>query len=107
MCGLIVIVAGLHLLQLSAKILDLAVAEVHELVALGICEMPCLEHPSHVRVNLLLNFIRELVDDIFIIPSWGCPTEKAPLPVEHYPLEGVDFLADVIIHCYFFFASKA
>ena len=99
--------AGLHLLHLAAKILDLAVAEVHELLGLGICEMPCLEHPSHVRVNLLLNLIQELVDDIFIIPSRGCPTEKTPLPVEHHPLEGFEFFADVVIHGYFFFASKA
>ena len=99
--------AGFHLLQLAAKILDLAVAEVHELLGLGICEIPCLDHPSHVRVNLLLNLIRELVDDIFIIPLGGCPTEKASLPVEHHPLEGFEFLVDVVIHDYFFFASKA
>ena len=103
----LIIMAGLHLLHLAAKIFDLTVAEVHEILGLGICEMPCLEHPSHVRVNLLLNLIRELVDDIFIIPSRGCPTEKTSLPVEHHPLEGFDFLADVVIHGYFFFASKA
>ena len=107
MLGFLIIMAGLHLLHLVAKILDLAVAEVHELLGLGICEIPRLAHPSHEGVNLLLNLIRELVDDIIIIPSRGCPTEKAPLPVEHHPPEGFDFLADALIHGYFFFVSNA
>ena len=107
MCGFILAVAGFHLLYLAAKILDLAIAEVHELPGLGICEMVCLDHPSHEGINLLLNLVRELVDDVIIILSRGCPTKKTFLPVEHHPLEGFDFLADALIHGYFFFASKA
>jgi len=50
------------------QVLDLAVAELEELLGLGSREVIALPEPPHVRVEVRLHFLEELPSEVFAVP---------------------------------------